>query len=247
MSSTEYGSLKEIEITRLGKTAYIELSSPENQNMLTLPTALGLLNNLRILEADPTCKIVVLEGKGNSFCAGTSPEWQLRSKHQSRQQNISDAKILFGLFEMMHFFQKPIISSVTTNAEGTGVGLLACSDIVVAEEGTTFCLNDVSTGVIPSTYAPFLVNKTGLSFAKRMMLTCDKFTAQQAYSAGLVTDIVPRGQASMHVEQIVEKILSNPQRTCQLTKQMLNHLSDNHEFDEHMAVYCVKMAANSIQ
>ncbi|MGV8826709.1 MAG: enoyl-CoA hydratase-related protein [Breznakibacter sp.] len=243
MESIECNSYKEIAVRQLNQISHIELNNPSRKNMLSRIMIEELLHFTKKMETDPTCRAIIINGKGNHFCAGTDLEWLLKGQAQSKQQNISDAKLFFDLYEVLYFFPKPVISIVTHDVSGGGIGILACSDIVIAHHDIRMSFPEVSLGLVPATIAPFVAKKTGSAFARRMMLTAETFTAQQAFSAGLVTDLVAPEEMEERLNQITTRILKNGPRATQLTKQMINHFEDNHEIDDLMAVYCTKLVA----
>ena len=153
-------------------------------------------------------------------------------------------KLIFDLFEALYFFPKPVISIVTNNVSGGGIGILACSDIVIAHDDIEMSFPEVSMGLVPATVAPFVAKKTGSAFVRRMLLTAETFTAAKAATVNLITDLVKPGKTKERLNQIISMILQNGPRATQLTKQMINHFEDNHEIDDLMAVYCTKLTAS---
>ena len=158
---------------------------------------------------------------------------------------MSDAKLFFDLYEKLYNYPKVVVSVVKKYAFGGAVGLLACSDIVIAEEDALFRFPEVTLGLVPATIGPFVARKTGSSFARRMMLTGEQFTVEQACQVGLVTDSVPVGEADIRLQQLLALVgKSGPQASVQ-TKRMINYFMDNHEIDDHLAVYCIKQIASA--
>lgn len=243
MESLECNTYTEIAVTKKKQVSHVELNNPTRKNMLSRRMIEELLHFINKMENDTSCRAIVIHGKGKHFCAGTDLEWLLKGRTQSKQQNISDAKLFFDLYEALHFFPKPVISIVTNNVSGGGIGILACSDIVIAHNNIQLSFPEVSLGLVPATIAPFVAKKTGSAFARRMMLTAETFGATQAFASGLITDLVAPGDVEERLDQITSMILKNGPRATQLTKQMLNHFEDNHEIDDLMAVYCTKLVA----
>ncbi len=225
------------------QVCYIGLNNPAKQNALSRTMIREMLEAIRLTGQDPDCRVLVIQGEGNGFCAGADLDWMLEGKSQSRQQNVLDAKLFFDLYEHLYNYPKPVVAVVQKHAYGGGIGLLACSDIVIAGEDAKFRFPEVALGLVPATIAPFVAKKTGSSFVRRMMLTAEPFTAAQACQAGLVTDCVPEGEMGERLEAVLQRLLHNGPRATMLTKQMINHFEDNHEIDDLMAVYCTKLIA----
>ncbi len=246
MRISDYGSFEEIELTRNGGVFNIELSTPQNDNRVTRRMVDEILYCLAVLEFDTSCRVIVLSGKGDYFCGGTDLKWLKQGKIQTKQQNISDSKALYQLFESLYSSQKPIVAKLPNNVSGIGIGIVACADIVVASETAVFTFPDLRMGIVPATVLPFVLKKCGEPFVRRMVFTADEFSAAQALAAGLVTDVAPQEMVEQKTANIVAAVLRNAPRATLLTKQMLSHFSDFHEIDEHMAVYCAKANALTI-
>ena len=245
MKTIESPAYTEIEVHHQSQISHIALNNPSRKNTLTRSMIDELLHFIRKTESDSTCRAIVINGKGSHFCSGTDLKWLLNSRSQSKQQNIIDAKLIFDLYEALYFFPKPVSSIVTHDVSGGGIGLLACSDIVIAHRNIRMSFPEVSMGLVPATIAPFVAKKTGSAFVRRMLLTADTFNAEQAFAAGLITDLVTPDEIEDRLKRIISMILRNGPRATQLTKQMINHFEDNHEIDDLMSVYCTKLIASA--
>ncbi len=73
---------------------------------------------------------------------------------------------------------------------GGGAGLAAVCDIVIASDETVFGFTEVKLGIIPAVISPFVLPKIGMSNARALFLTGERFDAQRAMQIGLVHEIV---------------------------------------------------------
>lgn len=245
MEYSECKQFEQIQFRFHQQICYIGLHNPSKQNALSRTLIREFLEALHLTEKDFDCRALVIYGEGKNFCAGADLDWMLEGKSQTRQQNVSDAKLFFDLYEHLYNYPKPVISVVKKSVYGGGIGLLACSDIVIAEENVKLRFPEVSLGLVPATIAPFVAKKTGSSFTRRMMLTGELFSADMARRAGLITDIVPDGETDRRLDEILQLLRQNGPQATIWTKQMINHFEDNHEIDDLMAVYCTKLIASA--
>ena len=86
---------------------------------------------------------------------------------------------------------KPVIARIHGAALGGGAGLAAVCDIVVAADDAIFGFTEVKLGIIPAVISPFVLAKIGVSHARALFLTGERFDAQRAHAIGLVHDVVP--------------------------------------------------------
>jgi methylglutaconyl-CoA hydratase len=81
------------------------------------------------------------------------------------------------------------VALVQGSAFGGGVGLLACCDVVVAVQTARFALSEVRLGMVPATISPYVIDKIGLSQARRFFVTGERFDASTAKRYGLVSEV----------------------------------------------------------
>jgi len=82
----------------------------------------------------------------------------------------------------------------------------------------------VRLGISPATIAPYVVAKTGVRFAREVMLSGKRFDAPRAYAAGLVTKIVATDELDGAVEGEISELLQAGPRAASETKQLLHKL-----------------------
>jgi methylglutaconyl-CoA hydratase len=100
-----------------------------------------------------------------------------------------------------------VVASVQGAALGGGAGLVAVADIVVAEEGAMFGFTEVRLGLVPAVISPYVIRKIGVSAARELFLTGERFTAARAASIGLVHRVVKLPELDAAVDERVSEIL----------------------------------------
>jgi len=164
----------------------VTLSRPERHNALDR----SLIDHLHdtLARLDSNTRVLVLAGRGKSFCAGADIDWMLDSAALSAEENAADALALSALLETLDTLPCPTIARVHGAAIGGGAGLVACCDIAVADEDTRFAFSEVRVGVIPAMISPYVIRAVGPSTARRWFLSGEPFSALEAYHTGLVHD-----------------------------------------------------------
>ena len=69
------------------------------------------------------------------------------------------------------------------------MGLVAASDIVVAERSTRMGFTEVRIGLVPATISPYVLRKLPVSHARRFFLTGEIFDGETARELGLVHEV----------------------------------------------------------
>src|SRR6476619_2118671 len=134
-------------------------------------------------------RAVVLSGDGPSFSAGADVEWMRSSADLTYEENIADALRLRAMRDAIDGCPAPVVARVQGHALGGGCGLVACSDVVVAEPGAQFAFSEVKLGIVPAVISPFALAKIGTSAARRWFVTGERFGADVALRIGLAHEI----------------------------------------------------------
>jgi methylglutaconyl-CoA hydratase len=95
-------------------------------------------------------RLIVLSGRGVSFCAGADLNWMKAMKDYSKEENFKDAKRLAKMFSAVNECDVPIIGRVNGHALGGGVGLVSVCDYVVAVDSALMGFTEVRLGLIPA-------------------------------------------------------------------------------------------------
>lgn len=181
---------KTIKIQLGESVAWVNLDRPEARNALNPELIRELTEAFRWLDNRDDIRVIVLKGNGPLFCAGADLNYMKDMAQFSRAENMNDAERLSKLFQAIYFCNKAVITVVHGACIGGANGIVATSDIVIAEAGTRFAFSEVRLGITPATISPFVVQKIGHTAAKELMLTGRRFTAEEAKDFRLVNVVV---------------------------------------------------------
>lgn len=163
-------------------------------------------------------RAVLLTGEGPSFSAGADVEWMRASVELSYDENVADALKLRAMLDAIDSCPAPVIARVQGHALGGGAGLVACSDIVIAEPSAQFAFSEVKLGIVPAVISPFALAKIGPSNARRYFVTGERFTAEVALRIGLVHEVADDLDAA--VERVVGELLSAGPEAVRTAKEL---------------------------
>jgi methylglutaconyl-CoA hydratase len=118
---------------------------------------------------------------------------------------------------------KPTIARIQGPAYGGGVGLIACCDVAIATFDAQFALTEVRLGIIPAVISPHVIAAIGERYARRYMLTAERFSAAEAYRIGLLHEMVTDDAAlDEAVGEIVDALLNNGPVALAECKQLIH-------------------------
>jgi methylglutaconyl-CoA hydratase len=201
-------SYRFLETRRDGAVGHIVLNRPEVRNAFNGEVVAELSDWADSAKQDHSLRVVVLAGNGSMFCAGADVAWMSRTIQYTRDQNISEATSLSGMFAALDTLPFPLIGRIHGAALGGGAGLAAVCDVVVADERASFGFTEVKLGIVPAVISPFVLAKIGRSAARDLFLSGARFSAARAREIGLVHAVVPAADLDRAVAAYVTEFLS---------------------------------------
>jgi methylglutaconyl-CoA hydratase len=183
-----------------------------------------------------SARVVVLSGRGSSFCAGADLNWMKSMKEYSIEENFQDAKRLAKLFSTINDCDVPVIGRINGHALGGGVGLISVCDYVVAVEDAILGFTEVRLGLIPAVISPYCISKIGESQARAWMLSGERFRAQKAKEMNLVHEVVGSiSELDMKLEEVKKSFMSAGPEAAREAKKLVRWVVRNLKASEDFA------------
>ena len=196
------------------RVARIELARPEKKNALTAEMYAQLTEALAAAGRDPQVRVVLLHGSGDCFTAGNDVGDFLKRKPGESP--------VFGLFQVLPAFEKPIVAAVAGPAVGIGTTLLLHCDLIYASAEARFQLPFVPLGIVPEFGSTLLLPRlAGYQRAAKLLLLGQPFTAQEALAAGIVNEVVPKEEFFGKAEAAAAMLAALPPESLRLTKRLM--------------------------
>lgn len=216
---------KTLSVTYDGPVLRVWLDRPDKRNALN-GTALEELATLcEGLATDFVTRVVVLGGRGPSFCAGadrTDPPGHARlagASDAGERERRWVAQIGFRAARAIERAEVVTIARLHGHVVGGGVVLAAACDFRVAAEGAQFHVPEVDLG-LPLTWGgtPRLIHELGAARARELVLLCDRIDAAEAYRIGLVHRVVPPAELDAAVDAMAARLAAKPEAAVHMTK-----------------------------
>lgn len=186
-----------------GTTAVLSLEGRSDLNLLGLELFQGLNDALDEVAADANITTLVLRGAGErAFSAGVD-------LHEMRELTSQTAEVfirtLHRAIQKLFTLPIPVIAAINGPCLGGALELALACDIRIATDDSIFGLPEVLVGV-PSVIEASLLPKTiGLGRARRLIMTGESITSQEALTVGLVDRVVPNGAVQAAAMDAAEK------------------------------------------
>jgi methylglutaconyl-CoA hydratase len=201
----------------------ITLNRADRHNAFDDVLIAELSDAVEIMGNEPAVRVIVLSSTGKSFCAGADLNWMKRMAGYSHEENLRDSRALAELFRRVAQCPKPVIARVQGPAYGGGVGLVAACDIAIATFDAQFALTEVKLGIIPSAISPHVIAAIGERYARRFMLTAERFSAAEAYRIGLIHEMVVDEEGlDEALGEVIDAILKNGPNALRECKELIS-------------------------
>jgi enoyl-CoA hydratase len=183
---------------------------------------LGLWDCFEELSFDAPTRAVVLSASGDrAFVAGTDVR-DFANQHQDDPAWAGrHARKAHSAFHAIFRCSKPVVAAVRAATLGSGIGIVASCDAVLAAPGATFGLPEIDVGVLGG--ANFLMRLVSPQQARVMQYTGRRLTAREMapYGAVQVVEDTSPEQAAL---ALAAEIASKDPTAIKLAKEGFNHL-----------------------
>ncbi|XP_061387421.1 enoyl-CoA hydratase domain-containing protein 3, mitochondrial-like [Musca vetustissima] len=193
------------QVTQCDGVREICLNEPKTRNSLSMDMMNAILEDLTAEWQNKDLRAIVLTAKGPVWSAGHNLKELLPEKGGVEYQT----QIFNKLSEIIMNIYKapvPVIAKVNGLAAAAGCQLVASCDLIVASENSKFSTPGANFGVFCSTPGIAISRVMPRTQAAYMVMTGLPLTAQEAYTAGLVSRVVPEKDLDKEVDHITDAI-----------------------------------------
>ncbi|MGB6986299.1 MAG: enoyl-CoA hydratase-related protein [Candidatus Aquilonibacter sp.] len=234
-----------IQIRSEDGAAHVTLARPEVRNAFNAEVIRELRDVFLAFSNDDTVRAVILSGEGKTFCGGADINWMRGALDLSYDENVADAEVMSDMFRAIDRCSKPVIGRIHGAALGGGAGLTAVCDIAIAAPETIFGFTEVKLGIIPAVISPFVLAKIGVSHARALFLTGERFDAQRALSIGLIHEVVALDALDAAVERVVNELRTAGPNAVAAAKALIARVSAA-TYDETRAITAAAIAKQRV-
>ena len=186
--------MEHINVTQDGHILVISLNRAATSNALSQTMYNELGQALARLNSDPELRVAVLCAEGKHFTAGVELDYWAPVFGSGEGMPESPGGIdPFGMHGERH--SKPIVMAVQGYCFTWGVEILLNTEIRIAASDSQFQMLEVQRGLYPCCGATFrLPREIGWGNAHKVLLTGERWSAEEALSWGMVQEVVAPGE-----------------------------------------------------
>lgn len=213
-----------IDVTRDGHVATVRINRPDKMNALTLAMYDDLGRAFHAIKDDDAVRVVVLAGTGDrAFCVGAD----LMESIPALAADTIDISAWDPAHIKFPGFYKPVISAIRGMCMGGGFEIMLATDIRIAARDAIFQLPEPKHGFVPAGGTLVrLVRQIGYAHAMEIMLTAERFSANDLFTRGVVNRVVDAEQVESVAFEFAEKIAALSPIAIQTIKEAALTLQD---------------------
>lgn len=178
----------------------LTLNRPQSRNALSVALRTQFFGALGEAEYDDDVDVVIVTGADPVFCAGLD------------LKELGDTTVLPDISPKWPAMRKPVIGAINGAAVTGGLELALYCDILIASEQAKFADTHARVGLLPTWgLSVRLPQKVGVGIARRMSMTGDYLSADDALRVGLVTEVVAHEGLLDAARAVAASIVGNNQ------------------------------------
>ncbi|WP_201776510.1 enoyl-CoA hydratase/isomerase family protein [Allosalinactinospora lopnorensis] len=208
-----------VEVHAAERIARITIGNGARHNALSGAGWSSVEQAVRELSHDDHVRVVVIRGRGRTFCAGSDmTEWVgTESDPEAVEDSFARMEAAFRAVEECPV---PVVAELRGVAAGAGCQLALACDLRYMADSARIGMPIARLGILASpSFAARLVALAGPSVARRLLYTGRLFNARDAVAAGLVDQIVPASELAERTETVLARIADQPPEAVRAAKQ----------------------------
>ena len=232
----------EVSYTRRDAVALVTMNRPQYRNAQNSAMTYALDAAFAQAVNDDEVAVIVLAGAGEHFSAGHdigTPErdahksfdrravlwWDHVGKAGADNRYAREMEVYLGMCRRWREIPKPVIAMVQGACIAGGLMLAWVCDLIVAADDAFFADPVVRMGIPGVEYFahPWML---GPRFAKEVLFTGGRFTAERAYAVGMVNRVVPRADLQAATLTLAAEVAAMPSFGLALAKRAVNQCED---------------------
>jgi enoyl-CoA hydratase/carnithine racemase len=204
MTEQKYG---DVSVAMDNYVAQVEIHRPPH-NFFDVELIRNLADAFNALDADPSCRALVLSAEGKSFCAGAN--FTNRSPVGANEKRSGGGNPLYSEGVRLFSCKKPVIAAIQGAAIGGGLGLALVADFRVVSPEARFAANFVKIGIHPGFgLTHTLPRLIGNQRASLMLLTGRRISGEEAVAWGLADVLVEPARLRAAASEVAKEIAEN--------------------------------------
>ena len=195
-----------------GAVATLTLDRPP-RNVMNIEMLERLNAAILDLRERTDVKVLVLRGRGETFCGGIDPADHTPDRVSRLLQ------VFHRIFESMRLLDVIAVAAVDGDAFGGGFELAIGCNLVLASESATFALPQIEMGLFPPLACVVLPRAAPRRKAMEWILTGERISASELQAFGLVNRVFADAEFDERVDEFIRHLTDKSGPVLSLAKR----------------------------
>ena len=202
------------------RIATITLNRPEAKNAFS-PEMIALWREFLLKAgADESIRVIVVTGKGETFCSGGD----IRDMAEGRLKSWDMKRFLWeGVHRIaliLEDLDKPVIAAINGAAMGAGLDMALMCDLRVCSDKARLAESYINMGLVPGDGGAFYLPRlVGTSRALELLWTGEVLKPEQALALGIVSRVAPHEKLMEETLTLARTIAAKPPLAVRMMKR----------------------------
>jgi enoyl-CoA hydratase/carnithine racemase len=196
----------------------LTIARPDKKNALSNAMYSALSDGLDLAEKDPSVRVVLFQGDGDSFTAGNDLA-DFSAEANGRSAGESQAGRFIGKIARATV---PLVAAVHGNAVGIGTTMLLHCDLVYLADNAKLITPFVNLALVPEASSSWLLPaRIGHARAYAMFALGEPLDAASALACGLANAVVPVSELRTKAHGAAVALTKRPAGSLKQTKDLM--------------------------
>lgn len=193
------------------------------------------------IERQEGVRCIIINANGKCFSAGIDLNYLNNVSSEYVLAKLPWLQRIYAFWQEQNY---PVIAAVQGLCVGSGLEFILGADIRIAAENAVFALPEVQLGLAADMGGTSrLTRLVGVGQAKRIALTGEKITAEEALRIGLVEVVVPLDELNARAMKMAETIAASSEAAVRFAKKGINATDEGglragQMFEQAQSTYC---------
>ncbi|MGD9538063.1 MAG: enoyl-CoA hydratase [Alphaproteobacteria bacterium] len=216
-----------------GAAGWIVFNKPERHNALSRDMWEAIPRLVDALSAEPEVRLIVLKGAGDKAFISGADISEFEAERATPEAVANYDTLVEHATHALATCKRPTIAMIRGHCFGGGVAIAISCDMRIAADDAGFAIPAAKLGI--GYRAPglkTLVDLVGPSYAKEIIFTARRYSAEEALRMGLVNRVVPAANLEDAINDYAATIAGNAPLTIEAAKGIIGELSRGGEADK---------------
>jgi enoyl-CoA hydratase/carnithine racemase len=205
-------------VKRVGAVASIDLNRPQEGNTLTREMMTQLTQLLIELGSDSSVNIVVIESRGELFCAGRDGKGESRVGMTAYEIRVKMMGAVLGVYKAIAQVPVPVIAMVQGDAVGFGAALAVSCDVTLASSKARFSFPEIEHNIPPTMAMCAALGKIPSKALSFLIYSAESVDSTEAIHLGLASKIIDEKNFHHDAHAFAKKMSERPRLVLETIK-----------------------------